>query len=352
MRGGDGIVFVLPGVTQNKISLIYISLLPFLFSFLFFFFFSRTSSNRLAHSFIHSFIHSLLAASAFTFSFFVNTCPSDASSSSFKPLHLLYPSVQLARHIHIKMLFVGLSALILLASTVAATPHHHQKGKWEPSCDHSDFPSMKDVSTGFTGPAGTGLVTPPTTSVPHVLSVSSIESGGDGIEKENPQPNTGLPSFSAPAKAVSSATAGNTAPTKAASPSDSSGVTYTATFTEYVHFPIDPLPSLPPPTVSSPHSSSYLPPPTNPNSQVRTRRRQRLPQLQRRHRFLRLLQHPRLQRRRLPEPVRRGIGQDRHLRHLLAAVPGLGPQRCRYVRACSWAQLHRGHGEQSLPCVG
>ena len=146
------------------------------------------------------------------------------------------------------MHFAHFSAL-LLAGTVAATPRqHHGKGKWEHFHHHSSFPTLGDVSTGFIMPYGTGtaLAARPTAVGSGMPSVPSIESGGDGIEKEGtkPEKNPGLPSSSAPARVVSSspaASVGNPAPsapasappsTSSTSSSSSGGVSYSATFTE------------------------------------------------------------------------------------------------------------------------
>ncbi|KAF6225646.1 hypothetical protein HO133_009646 [Letharia lupina] len=147
------------------------------------------------------------------------------------------------------MHFAHFSPLLLLASTVAATPRHPWKGKWEHSHHHSSFASLKDASAGFAMPSGTGaapvipqgtvLVAAPKALVSHVPSGSSTESGGGDTEKEaaNPQENPGLPSSSAPANAVSStpaaATASKPAPTTPASPPSGGGVSYSATFTQY-----------------------------------------------------------------------------------------------------------------------
>ena len=174
--------------------------------------------------------------------------------SHFLPGPFLPTPVSLCKYT--TMHFADFSTLLLLASTVSATPRHHRKGKWEHSSHHSSFASLLDVSTGFTMPAGTGtapvipqgtrLVSPPSATV---SSISSTESGGDDTEKERtePEPKPGLPSSSAPAKAVSStaaAAASSSAPTTPAS-SPSGGVSYTATFTEYVFLYFGPLPFSP-----------------------------------------------------------------------------------------------------------
>lgn len=169
------------------------------------------------------------------------------------------------------MLFAVFSALLLLAGTVAATPHHPWKGKWEPFHRHSSFASVEGSLAGFTmssgtgtTPAilqGTGLVAPPGASASQLPSVSSTESSGAGTPDENP----GLPSSSAPAKALSSipvaaSTASKPAPSTPASSSSGGGVSYSATFTEYVFLYFSPslssrphlLQSNPPTLMSTP----------------------------------------------------------------------------------------------------
>ncbi|KAL9138262.1 MAG: hypothetical protein Q9175_000538 [Cornicularia normoerica] len=148
------------------------------------------------------------------------------------------------------MHFAHFSALLLLTSTVAATPRQHWKGKWEHFHHHSSFGSLEDASAGFTVPSGTGtapvipqgtvLVAPPKAVVSRVPSVSSTEFSGDDTNKEAAKPdvNPGLPSSSAPPEAVSSSPAApvsKSAPTTPASSSSSSsgGVSYSATFTKY-----------------------------------------------------------------------------------------------------------------------
>lgn len=147
------------------------------------------------------------------------------------------------------MRFTHFSTLLLLASTVAAIPRYHQKGKWEHFRSLSSFASLDDVSAGYTIPSriavalvipqGTVLATPPTALVSHVLSVSSTESGGDDTGKEGSklEMNPGLPSSSELANAVSStsvAAASSPAPTTPAFSTSGVGVSYSATFTEYV----------------------------------------------------------------------------------------------------------------------
>lgn len=204
--------------------------------------FSRTSHNPLPHS---------LLASAFSFLFFLNSYHSDASSSSFTLLTSYTYSFSLHKLSHVNpvtMHFAHFSALLLLAGSAAATPRYPWKGKWENSHRHSSFASLEDVSAGFTMPSGTG--TAPVTAqgtvasskaiASFVPSLSSTESGGDdtGTEAAKAEENPGLPSSSAPAKAVSStstaAAVSQPAPTTSASSSSGGGVSYSATFTEYV----------------------------------------------------------------------------------------------------------------------
>lgn len=140
------------------------------------------------------------------------------------------------------------SNLLLLASTVAATPRYHPKGKWEHFRSLSSFASLEGVSTSYTVSSGTGvalviprstvLVTLLTALVSHVLSVSSTESGGDDTGKEGSklEMNPGLPS-SELANVVSStlsAATSSPAPTTPAFSSSAVGVSYSATFTQYV----------------------------------------------------------------------------------------------------------------------
>ncbi len=266
------------------------------------------------------------------------------------------------------MHFAHFSALLLLAGTVVAKPRHPWKGKWEHFRHYSSFASLEDASAGFTMPFGTGtapvvpqstvLAAPSKALVSRVPSVSSTEPGGDGTGTEagNPEEISGLPSSSAPAKAVSSspaaaaaAAASQPAPTTSASSSSGGGVSYSATFTEYVFLYPKILHSFPPLlTSSNPLHLSIRP---TDLLQVRTQRRQRLSQLQRRHRFLWFLQHPRVQRGRFPKSVRCVIGQNRHLRYLLATRPGIEPKRCRSQCSGRRDELNCGHGEQSLPGV-
>lgn len=203
--------------------------------------FSRTSHNPLPHS---------LLASAFSFLFFLNSYHSDASSSSFTLLTSYTYSFSLHKLSLVNpvtMHFAHFSALLLLAGSAAATPRYPWKGKWENSHRHSSFASLEDVSAGFTMPSGTG--TAPVTAqgtvasskaiASFVPSLSSTESGGDdtGTEAAKAEENPGLPSSSAPAKAVSStstaAAVSQPAPTTSASSSSGGGVSYSATFTEY-----------------------------------------------------------------------------------------------------------------------
>ncbi len=264
------------------------------------------------------------------------------------------------------MHFAHFSALLLLAGTVVATPRHPWKGKWEHFHHDSSFASLEDASAGFTMPFGTGtapvvpqstvLAAPSKALVSRVPSVSSTESGGDdtGTEAGNSEEISGLPYSSAPAKAVSStpasaAAASKPAPTTPASSSSDGGVTYSATFTEYVFLYPNLLHSFPPlPTSSNPLHLSIRP---TDLPQVRTQRRQRLSQLQRRHRFLRLLQHPRVQRGRFPKSLRCVVGQNRHLRYLLATRPGVEPKCGRSQCTGRRDELNCGYGEQSLPGV-
>lgn len=207
---------------------------------------------------------------------------------------------------------------------------------------------------GFTMPSGTGtapaiplstvLVAPPTATVSSSPPLFSTESDPDDAAKEaaKPEENPGLSYSSAPVQAVSStpaAVASQTASTSPASPSSSGEVSYAATFTEYVVL----------------CSSTYLPPcPSIKHTdatQIWPQRRQRFSQLQRRHRLLRLLQHPRVQRGRFSKPVRCRVGQDRHLRYLLATRPGIEPQRCRSDCIGDRAEFDCRYGEQPLPGI-
>lgn len=214
------------------------------------------------------------------------------------------------------MHFAHLSAHLFLASTVAATPRHPLQGKWEYFHHRSSFPSLEDASSaGFTMPSGTGtapvipqgtvLVTPPKPVVSNVPSVSSTESGEDHMNKEaaKPEGNSGLPSSSAPANASSStpaAAASQPAPTTpTSSSSGSAGVSYSATFTEYVVLCSSTYLSLCPSIINTD------------KPQIRAQRRQRLSQLQRCYRLLRLLQHPRVQCGRFTKPIRCRVRQDR-----------------------------------------
>ncbi|CAD6566016.1 MAG: hypothetical protein ASARMPREDX12_007507 [Alectoria sarmentosa] len=149
------------------------------------------------------------------------------------------------------MHFPPFSALLLWAGTVAATPRHPGKGKWEHFHHHFSFASLEHVSAGFTMPSGTMpsgtgtapvipqgtvLVTRPKAVVPNVPSVSSTESAGDDTDKEaaKPKENPGLPSSSASTTTSSSTSAASKpAPTTSTSPSSGGGVSYSATFTEY-----------------------------------------------------------------------------------------------------------------------
>ena len=165
------------------------------------------------------------------------------------------------------MLFVDLSALLLLAGTVAATPRHPWRGKWQHfHHHHPSFASLEDVSAGVTIPFATGtapVIPQGTAPVSASGIVSPIESGGDGESGKDakagkvgtPQETPGLLSTSAPAKPVSSvpaaaapvaSSASQPAPSTPASSSSgtSGGVSYSATFTEYVF--LYPSPSLSP----------------------------------------------------------------------------------------------------------